>query len=89
MKLGNMIIYDFAGQQEYYSSHAAVLEHIMRNSAAIFVCIIELCQSMDKISESIHYWINFIENALQLSPVDHHTSSLLAAMLTWSGHHNS
>ena len=62
-EVGNMIIYDFAGQQEYYSSHAAVLEHIMRNSAAIFVCIINLCQSMDKISESIHYWINFIENA--------------------------
>ena len=27
-KVGNMVIYDFAGQQEYYSSHAAVLECI-------------------------------------------------------------
>ena len=62
-KLGNMVIYDFAGQQEYYSSHAAVLERIMRNSAAIFVCIVDLSQCMDKISESIHYWISFIENA--------------------------
>ena len=62
-ELGNMVIYDFAGQQEYYSSHAAVLERIMRNSAAIFVCIVDLSQSMDKISESIHYWISFIENA--------------------------
>ena len=58
-----MVIYDFAGQQEYYSSHAAVLERIMRNSAAIFVCIVDLSQCMDKISESIHYWISFIENA--------------------------
>ena len=41
-EVGNMVIYDFAGQQEYYSSHAAVLERIMRNSAAIFVCIIDL-----------------------------------------------
>ena len=62
-ELGNMVIYDFAGQQEYYSSHAAVLERIIRNSAAIFVCIVDLSQCMDKISESIHYWISFIENA--------------------------
>ena len=61
--LGNMVIYDFAGQQEYYSSHAAVLERIMKNSAAIFLCIVDLSQCMDKISESIHYWISFIENA--------------------------
>ena len=62
-EVGNMVIYDFAGQQEYYSSHAAVLERIMRNSAAIFACIVDLSQCMDKISESIHYWISFIENA--------------------------
>ena len=62
-KVGNMVIYDFAGQQEYYSSHAAVLERIMRNSAALFVCIVDLTQCMDKISESIHYWMSFIENA--------------------------
>ena len=62
-KLGNMVIYDFAGQQEYYSSHAAVLEHIMRNSAAIFVCVVDLSQCMEKIGESIHYWISFIKNA--------------------------
>ena len=55
-----MVIYDFAGQQEYYSSHAAVLERI---SAAIFVCIVDLSQCMEKISESIHYWMSFIENA--------------------------
>ena len=62
-EVGNMVIYDFAGQQEYYSSHAAVLERIMKNSAAIFACIVDLSQCMDKISESIHYWISFIENA--------------------------
>ena len=61
--VGNMVIYDFAGQREYYSSHAAVLERIMRNSAAIFVCIVDLSQCMEKISESIQYWMSFIENA--------------------------
>ena len=62
-EVDNMVIYDFAGQQEYYSSHAAVLERIMRNSAAIFVCIADLSQCMEKISESIHYWMSFIKNA--------------------------
>ena len=62
-EVGNMVIYDFAGQQEYYSSHAAVLERIMMNSAAIFACIVDLSQCVDKISESIQYWISFIENA--------------------------
>ena len=62
-EVGNIVIYDFAGQQEYYSSHAAVLERIMRNSAAIFVCIVDLSQCMEKISESTHYWMSFMENA--------------------------
>ena len=66
-----MVIYDFAGQQEYYSSHDAVLERIMRNCAAIFVCIIDLSQCMDKISESINYWISFIENACSSAQRSH------------------
>ena len=67
-----MVIYDFAGQQEYYSSHAAVLERIMRNSAAIFVCIVDLL--MEKISESIHYWMSFIENACSSAQVGSHAA---------------
>ncbi len=62
-EVGNMVLYDFAGQQEYYSSHAAVLERVMKNSAAIFVNIVDMSQCMEKISESVHYWMSFIENA--------------------------
>ena len=62
-KVGNMVVYDFAGQQEYYSSHAAVLECVMGNSPAIFVCVINLNHRKEKITESIHYWISFMENA--------------------------
>ena len=71
-EVGNMVIYDFAGQQEYYSSHAAVLERIMRNSAAIFVCIVDLNQCMEKISESIHYWMSFIENTCSTAKESSH-----------------
>ena len=62
-QLGNFVVYDFAGQQEYYSSHAAVLEQVMRRSAAMFVCLIDLRKSNVSICQSVHYWLSFIDNA--------------------------
>ena len=71
-EVGNLVIYDFAGQQEYYSSHAAVLERIMVNSAAIFVCIVDVRQCIEKISESLQYWMSFMENACSLAQGSSH-----------------
>ena len=62
-QLGNFVVYDFAGQQEYYSSHVAVLEQVMRRSAAMFLCVVDLSESKEKICESLHYWLSFIDNA--------------------------
>ena len=62
-QLGNFVVYDFAGQQEYYSSHDAVLEQVMRRSAAIYLCVVDLSESKEKICESLHYWLSFIDNA--------------------------
>ena len=62
-QLGNFVVYDFAGQQEYYSSHAAVLEQVMQRSAAMFLCVVDLSESKEKICESLHYWLSFIDNA--------------------------
>ena len=62
-QLGNFVVYDFAGQQEYYSSHDAVLEQVMRRSAAMFLCVVNLSESKEKICESLHYWLSFIDNA--------------------------
>ena len=62
-QLGNFVVYDFAGQQEYYSSHAAVLEQVMRRSAAMFVCLIDLRKTNESICQSVHYWLSFIDNA--------------------------
>ena len=55
--LGNFVLYDFAGQQEYYSSHAAILEQVMCKSAAIFLCMIDLSKSNESICESLQYWL--------------------------------
>ena len=65
--LGNFVVYDFAGQQEYYSSHAAVLEQVMRRSAAMFVCLIDLRKSNETICQSVHYWLSFIDNACSIA----------------------
>ena len=62
-QLGNFVLYDFAGQQEYYSSHSAVLEQVMRRSAAMFLCVVDLSKGKEKIFESLHYWLSFIGNA--------------------------
>ena len=66
-QLGNFVVYDFAGQQEYYSSHDAVLEQVMRRSAAMFLCVVDLSESKEKICESLHYWLNFIDNACSIA----------------------
>ena len=68
-ELGNFVIYDFAGQQEYYSSHAAVLEQVMCKSAAMFLCMIDLSKSKENISQSLHYWLTFIDNACSSTPM--------------------
>ena len=62
-ELGNFIIYDFAGQQEYYSSHAAILEQVIRKSAAMFLCIIDMSRSNENMCQSLKYWLTFINNA--------------------------
>ena len=61
--VGNFVVYDFAGQQEYHSSHSAMLEQVMRKSAAIFICVVDLSERKEKVYESLHYWLSYIDNA--------------------------
>ena len=35
----------------------------MRRSAATFLCVVDLSESKEKICESLHYWLSFIDNA--------------------------
>ena len=62
-QVGNFVVYDFAGQQEYYSSHSAVLEQVMQRSAAMFLCVVDMSKSMESIHQSLYYWLSFIDNA--------------------------
>ena len=61
-EVGNIILYDFAGHQEYYSSHAAVLENLMLRTPAVFTIMIDSTKGFDYFKKQLYYWFNFIEN---------------------------
>ena len=64
---GWVVFYDFAGDEEYYSSHAAILERIM-GSSNLFLLVFDLSkfyvateQMQIKYAEnSIYYWLTFL-----------------------------
>ena len=62
LEIGHIVMYDFAGHHEYYSSHNAVLEHLMLRSPAVFVVVNKLTESEDVIEKNLYYWLNFIKN---------------------------
>ena len=65
-EIGNVILYDFAGHKEYYSSHAAVLENVLLRSPAIFIILADLTLGITIIEKELYYWFNFIENVSTL-----------------------
>ena len=60
--LGNVIVHDFAGQPEYYSSHTAILEALLRNSEAVFVIVINLTRDL---SQQVRFWLSIVRNECQ------------------------
>ena len=61
-KYGHVTFYDFAGQQEYYASHAALLQNSISSSAPLFIIVVNLCDSEEDIKQKLVYWISFLEN---------------------------
>ena len=62
MEIGNVVIYDFAGHAEYYSSHAAVLETLLLRSPAVFAILSNLTDDEETIRKDLLFWFNFVEN---------------------------
>ena len=61
-EIGNVVIYDFAGHTEYYSSHAAVLETLLLRSPAVFAILSNLTDDEETIKKDLLFWFNFVEN---------------------------
>ena len=61
-EIGNIVLYDFAGHPEYYSSHEAVLENLVLRSPAVFIILIKLTDKLEDIEKHLYYWAGFLEN---------------------------
>ena len=61
-RLGQIVIYDMAGQYQYYSSHAALLRNLVSSSASMFLVVVSLNQSQEDIVRQLQYWNSFIAN---------------------------
>ena len=61
---GRSLFYDFAGDPEYYSSHAAILENLMSSKKGdnIFLIVVDLREENIKIREILYYWLLFIQH---------------------------
>ena len=61
---GRVLFYDFAGDPEYYSSHAAILENLTSSKKGenIFIIIVDLREDIVKIENILRYWVSFIQH---------------------------
>ena len=62
-RIGNIVLYDLAGQSEYYFSQSVIMETVMCKSPAIFINVVDLSKSDEEIARAVHYWLTFIVNA--------------------------
>ena len=60
---GRVLFYDFAGDPEYYSSHAAILENLASSTKGdnIFILVIDLREDILKVRNIMDYWVSFIK----------------------------
>ena len=59
---GNVVLHDLAGQVEYYTSHAAVIQSTVISTPPGFIVVFNLSESEEKIVQTLRYWWSFIDN---------------------------
>ncbi|XP_064398135.1 uncharacterized protein LOC135344774 [Halichondria panicea] len=58
---GRMILYDFAGDSEYYSSHAAIMESINTSKGSnIYLILCDLSKGEEAAVTKYSYWLSFL-----------------------------
>ena len=61
--LGNIILHDFAGHSEYYSSHSAVIENLLQGSAGVFLIVVNILKK--EAVKWLHRWLTVVRNEAQ------------------------
>ena len=59
---GDVLFYDFAGQEAYYSSHAAVIKSAVDKRPPIFILVTGLHREDTALIHSVSYWLGIIIN---------------------------
>ena len=59
---GRLLYFDFAGDQEYYSSHAAILEMVSHSTIGsnVFLIVADLTKDDAILQGEVGYWLSFI-----------------------------
>ena len=57
--LKNIILHDFAGHVQYHSSHLSVIDHLIENSSAVIILVLNLTDA--KKIDQLHYWLTLID----------------------------
>ena len=57
-ELGNIMLHDFAGQAEYYTSHTAVIENLLQGSAAVFVMLVNILE--EEATKHLQQWLTIV-----------------------------
>ena len=62
-EFGRVICFDFAGQQEFYASHCAVLENAVQTSPPIIIYLADLQEEKEqKTIDSTTRWMSLVQN---------------------------
>ena len=56
---GNVVLHDLAGQVEYYTSHAAVIQSTVISTPPDFIVVFNLSESEEKIVQTLRYWWSY------------------------------
>ena len=60
--IGKIQVYDLAGDEEFYSSHDAIISTSMSGpSSAVFILVVDLRMSAKEIKETVQHWLNFLQ----------------------------
>ena len=71
-KVFNSVIYgpvqffDFAGQEAFYSSHAALIRSTVDACPPVFLLVIGMHNDCDTLSHSVYYWLGIVQNQCTL-----------------------
>ena len=69
---GEVTFFDFAGQQEYYASHAALLKNSISSSTPLFLTVADLRDSKEDIKQKLVFWMTFLANQCTSLPTKPH-----------------